>query len=380
MAAVGGVDQLTNNIFAVVGSTLSIAGTLVVFVSFFCRKRLKSPVIRFVFYESIADFFTPWAAFLAIGGTAQHPGSFWCFLDGTLRQLFYLASFQFNFLISFNMLWIMGLGKPALGLWFEVVSVTMVWVNALILLILCFAFNKIGPSGNWCWVTDKYWQMGVFYVPLFIVVLFDVFAFVVVLAKLIRSHKFNLGQKQRTKHSLRRVILYPVLFCIIHFFRIANRITEWSTGKSNSAFQIGHGLISPLQGFLNAVIYVNLFHYLRRCCCGCCKKDSGKESPDEFPDQILEQTGWQLSTNPLRPTAFPALVLPRGTVVGTGNAAATPGATALPVLPPSTTSARTVPAAGGAGQLPFIVLGGDIRTPPHPDQPDEFDPEADSNL
>lgn len=54
-----------------------------------------------------------------------------------------------QFMVSFNIFWILALQRKPFGWKIEVLIVGIIWTVAAILLALCLAYQRIGPAGNW---------------------------------------------------------------------------------------------------------------------------------------------------------------------------------------------------------------------------------------
>ena len=142
---------------------------------------------------------------------------------------------------------------------------------------LPFYWNYYGISGDWCWIRDKIpdtngschdgkmkatmLQMGLWYIPLFVLCCLILVAYIVIVLLLRRQRRrmsiYNPDEIQllRTmRNEIYSIFWYPIVFMIINLFPLTNRIVT-SLYKPVIALWVLHAVISPLQGGFMSLVY-----------------------------------------------------------------------------------------------------------------------------
>jgi len=140
------------------------------------------------------------------------------------------------------------------------------WGLALMIAMIPLIAGMYGPAGMWCWVRSEYtWmQFGIWYFPLFVTifVLFcsNGYIFYSVNKKARQwQGTYNPAvesDKKFLKEQVQPLKFYPVVYLLISFFPLINRIQNASSpDEPVFALYLIHSIMSPLQGFLNAGVY-----------------------------------------------------------------------------------------------------------------------------
>ncbi|XP_059175010.1 uncharacterized protein LOC131955075 isoform X2 [Physella acuta] len=135
------------------------------------------------------------------------------------------------------------------------------------LLISClpFAGDHYGPAGAWCWIVEDFaWRVGVWYGPLFIIILCMMFAYGYII--------FSLRQKasnwegtydpdtERQHHLLKEDIkplrVYPFIYLAVSLFPLINRVQNAIEPDYHIfVLVLLSSIFSPLHGALNAIAF-----------------------------------------------------------------------------------------------------------------------------
>lgn len=130
------------------------------------------------------------------------------------------------------------------------------WGIALILSLVPWFYNAYGAAGGWCWIQEQYdfLRMVIYYVPMVLVMFGASLNFI---QSSLSVHKGNSRKAiQESSRVKFRLHMYIVVFIVLHFFSLLNRIHNFAEPlRPNFILYFLQGLVSPLKGFGNAVIY-----------------------------------------------------------------------------------------------------------------------------
>ncbi|XP_064615621.1 uncharacterized protein LOC135479655 [Liolophura sinensis] len=141
----------------------------------------------------------------------------------------------------------------------------VIWSVAVIVSLLPFFSNKYGNSGVWCWIVhDVGWRMGIWYGPLFfvIVVLFGLYISIIVkIRSLIRTWERTYtpdveAKKKFLKQEARPLIFYPFVYLIVYLIPTVNRIHN-ALNPSDPIYELVliAGICAAAIGLANSLIY-----------------------------------------------------------------------------------------------------------------------------
>ena len=305
---------------ALISSTLSFIGSLFIVVSWMLFARLRTFPFRLVLYLSIADIGNSLATILAIAekGMDEPNGcvktSVLCSISGFLMQFFEVASFFWILNISINLYLILvkKVGNAIFG--FEKTYHLLAWGVPLILAVIPVFLDAYGDAGSWCWIKEQFpaLRMVLLYCPLIIIMIAASVNFGQ--SSLNIRHGSGKAARMESNRIKFRLHLYIVVFVLVNFFSILNRIHGLvEIDNPNFTLHLLQALVSPLQGFANAVIYglnkAVVSHY-KVACTDLCRCDRSKARPsaeDGITDaaevaektEDEEETGDKSSTNDL---------------------------------------------------------------------------------
>ncbi|XP_065178990.1 cyclic AMP receptor-like protein A [Sycon ciliatum] len=224
-------------------------------------------------YENFAQRLIAWLTIAAlfdsiayVMGDLQDSVTPFCRAQAFFLSYFDWASLLWVCCITFNLYWNVIHFKATKS--FEIVYHIICWVIPLIVASIPFAKSDgYGPAGLWCWITNKYTVMRflLWYVPVWIAAVGLAIVYIYIRWKLKQQVGSWEGtytpENQRMKELLREDIsdlkYYPLVYLIISLFPTINRIQNAVTPGESYVYPllILHTLFSPLQGFLNAIVF-----------------------------------------------------------------------------------------------------------------------------
>eukprot|EP00794_Sanderia_malayensis_P011281 gene11281-12461_t len=203
------------------------------------------------------------------------------YVDGKLcdSQAFLMSYFDWAVLcwvccITFN-LWVLVIKVVHTNnyeKWYHVVS----WGLPLFWALLPFIGDHYGPAGVWCWIkNDSYaWRFGIWYVPLFILIIVMAFTNFYIVWKVYRqagSWDGTYRQEHETdkdlyKKEVKQLLAYPIIYLCTNLcpliFRIHNATHR--DELTNYPLMILMVICGPLQGACNAIAFAMDRETLRR--------------------------------------------------------------------------------------------------------------------
>lgn len=139
------------------------------------------------------------------------------------------------------------------------------WGAPTVLTVLPFSTNSYGPAQGWCWVAadegslwlGTMWRLLVFYVPLWIVIPFNIYSYARII-KAVRVHSSSgLIETIEIRDSLiRRLRFYPFVLVICNVPITVKRIYDFiDPEEGNFTLILVSALAICLNGLLNALVY-----------------------------------------------------------------------------------------------------------------------------
>ena len=272
-------------------ASLSVIGTLLIIGSFFLFRDIRFPSREIIMYISVCDLavsiaflitgFAPVGGFTGGSEGVSYPNSL-CYAQGYLLTFSYLASFLWTACFALHLLGLFSAtasspkagerGRCQLAPAYHYLSWGLPTAEIVLLLMLQFgsdSFPTVGRSDRfWCWISTydrsgRTWegsgawmQFGLFYIPLCAILLFNTYTYWKLHSK-IRNKRTISPDMERAIRT--RLQLYLVVFALCSVWGLANRIYSWFNNGDEHA--PSHWLdylevtFSPLQGFLNSVVY-----------------------------------------------------------------------------------------------------------------------------
>ena len=235
-------------------ATLSFFGSTFIIFSYYYFIPLRTFPIKMIVMLSFSDLFSSLAYFV---GFANHTSTCFekelsCSLSSVMTQFFDVASFCWMTVIAFNIYQIITKARGASVESNEKYYHAFSWGVSSLLLIVSVATGSMGDAGNWCWIKRGYIfeRLFCYYVPLIVMIM----AMASIYIKIGNNLK-NFEMHETKNAIIRRLKLYLVVFLITRIPSITNRVAEMVSQESTFVLILLHAIFSPLQGFLNALIY-----------------------------------------------------------------------------------------------------------------------------
>ena len=299
-----------------VAAATSMLGAGVIIFLYARHRSIRSFSVRLLVYLSIADLFAAGSHFLhappAWDGENAHRRHFPCQLQAVCQHFFFLASFLWTLCFAINQ-YLQVCNHERASFKYEPLYHMMAWGLPLVSCVWVAAVDGFGPTDLWCWIPLQHqvlrWVS--FYGPLLlIVVTVGVLAALSMWelrsedhrrSKAIAASAADLldvsGQEARSSSQARgagrpklgarwhsETVLYLVAFVLIRLpgmihrlFELFPRGTDATSSHSLFTLELLHGIFSPLQGFINCVLFLSnrtvrshLRLYRYGSCTACC--------------------------------------------------------------------------------------------------------------
>lgn len=241
-------------------STVSLLGSLVIIASYLRFRELHKTSFALITQLSLADIGADITYFF---GDPPADSSA-CIVQGFLQQWFQLSTIFWTVAIAY-MLFKTVLRQQTTKDEFRY-SLLLCWGVPLVLACLPFSTDSYGDAGAWCWIktTDTRafdagtaWRFFIFYIPLWIVIVFNLFVYYRVYSGL--APLLSVPNDENTKGMVRvieRLKYYPMILIVCWTFATINRIYDSVHPRSPVfALVILQTMFQTLQGFFNAMVY-----------------------------------------------------------------------------------------------------------------------------
>ncbi|KAK8814128.1 hypothetical protein WA158_007990 [Blastocystis sp. Blastoise] len=228
---------------------LSLISCSIVFYVLF-QKRRKLSLSQKLLNELNISLFG--IAFCHLYGVIFDPEGFSCSFQGSLLQFFILNSALLSGCMAHHIHNLAPPRNPLMSTIYDCISYGIPLLSVIILL----SANKIENAELWCWVTDDNWELTIFYIPLFLCILYDLymcFSIKILLKK--RNIPVDIGN-QLYKKLLNYISLYSLLWSLALIHRlwevfstpplpiyILHALSTSSLGFITSLFLTGHTYI-----------------------------------------------------------------------------------------------------------------------------------------
>jgi len=265
-----------------VSGALSAIGCLFIIVSYCLFRVWRHFHLRLILFLTICDLA---ACITSIFGTKTRREPFppiACYSSAALLQLSSLSSFLWTACIAHTLDQVIRKGNDKVER-FEKYYHLICWGIPIGCDIYLWLTHRLGDADLWCWILpgqDAY-RFGMFYIPLSLVIVYNVITYFMVTRKLKKEQKLIVKvMEDNNDHTIQtsfRWFLLVLLVCWVP--AIANRIQNYLYPNSPIFWLYClHGFFSPLQGLLNSVIYGfndelrrNYRRFFDRNTCCCCK-------------------------------------------------------------------------------------------------------------
>uniref|UniRef100_A0A7S3DGN3 C2 domain-containing protein n=1 Tax=Palpitomonas bilix TaxID=652834 RepID=A0A7S3DGN3_9EUKA len=260
-----------DDIATFVSSGLSMAGAVLICISYFTLPSIRTFGLKVLLMLTISDFFAALSHFffsppspnsMNMSSTAA------CQVQAVFQQYFFVATFLWTAVYAANQYMFVVRNHTSTGHYFAYYS-GFCWGIPLLFVIIAGSDDAFGESGtSWCWIKEGYggFRLGLFYLPLVVSV---VVAAVCVIGVVITTLRLPQPSKNGGQESgkVRESILLSielsglfVAFVIIRLPSIIHRIEDFSSQATPAWVEFAHSLLSPAQGFFNALILFTSRH------------------------------------------------------------------------------------------------------------------------
>jgi len=257
-------------IFAViiVGSILSIIGSgaiilnTILFNNFFGKNKIWN---RIIFYLSLCDLC---GSIDLICGRSFVEGNDpqRCRFQGLRIQFFFIGSALWTAAIAINIFLVVVMNKEIYEIErFEWVYHIFIWGICLASSLFLFIkdYNRtdnkfiVGDAMFWCWITNDggQYRLYLFFGPLWIIFFINLAVFII-MKIVIKKKNIDTNQIYAKNSIASRYHLYLLVLVVTWFWGTVNRIqNNVHTGKPIYPLYLLHAIFTPLQGFLNSIVY-----------------------------------------------------------------------------------------------------------------------------
>jgi hypothetical protein len=252
-------------------ASLGVLGALITCVAYLYWKHMRTAIAQIIFYMAIADLCS--SISMAIGrlGPASGTDSALCQLQAAGQQWGDISSILWTCMISINLIWIMFRGRAVEDLQrythLHLVICFLLPVIWAIVPIFVRPENSVrmyGDADLWCWISPKHStaQMMLFYVPLWIVFVFNLITYLIVGRAIWRRARYVVNTSDMTdlnnyRHIYsKNVSLYLLAFLLTWTPATLNRIyTMAFHGHRSFVLALLHGMFTPSRGMINCLVY-----------------------------------------------------------------------------------------------------------------------------
>ncbi|PIK35738.1 putative cyclic AMP receptor-like protein A isoform X2 [Apostichopus japonicus] len=242
-------------------ASFSLVGCVFMMLIIWIFAKYKVFVQRLILYLTIAAFFSSIGHLMA----AVKPESPVCSFEAFWLTFSDWAVLLWVLIITINLFMNAVYVKETEK--YEVIYSVIAWGFSLFMACLPFIGDNYGPAGAWCWIQEgsDVWRFVIWYIPLFITIGVLFVLYLMIIYKVNRQdgrwvgsyNPDNERQRQILKEYIRPLKAYPLIFLLLSIFPLINRMQNAFSKSGDPVFALSllHAASSPLQGFVNAVVY-----------------------------------------------------------------------------------------------------------------------------
>jgi hypothetical protein len=281
----------------------SMAGALIIIISYVFIPIFRRITSRLVLYLSISDFFASLGFFLGRWPLANGIGGF-CYFQAVLIEQFGMSSAFWTVCIAINLFSLIYRRKTERQLArYEPFYHLAAWGLPVPMWVICLAVSEpnlgtpFGDASLWCWITVKWgiFQILFFYVPLWACFLFNLCVYILTGYKIfkefrrLKDSKTPQGKKLDKKKKLsymRSVSGYILAFFVTWVWGSINRAQNWANPLHPIfVLFLFHAIFTPLQGFLDFIVYAWATMWKRYSVIKRSQKDASSQQWKHNPSQ-----------------------------------------------------------------------------------------------
>jgi hypothetical protein len=244
-------------------SSLSLIGCSITMYTMIRGKNTKSLTNNLLFYLLILDIVTSIFYAVGISGTIN---SDFCQLQGLVVQWFGLAGIIWVTYMSFQMYqWIVRKLSPDRLMKYTKKHFLIILALTGLLGIILLGLGSYDDATIWCWIDQRRTDLRFF---CFYLMLIPAWIFTITITNYVsltlrksihESDQKNIHLQMSERNIQRKLGRYVFIFIFTWFFPLLNRFLELIYGHSVISTAILQAAILPLRGFLNSIVYGNVY-------------------------------------------------------------------------------------------------------------------------
>ena len=279
-------DKETIYFFNAGASFLSVLGCIFIISVYLCFKQLRIFTFRLVIYLTIIDLLE--SIFFMIPNFNTESHSTQCLVQAVGLTYFCLADILMVGAIAYSINSavikekdITKYEKYILGFVFGVPGAVAGLPSIT---------GNYGTSQGWCWISQEheimegyggFWRLGLFYVPLWIVIVYCLFAYSGIISKIKSQLHLISEEPGLSSRILKKLMMYPLILIVCFLPLTAARIYEFFNPDDPYMWlTIVSGVFFSINGFLNAILY-GFTDMVRKEIFKCCKQDKSYTTGSE---------------------------------------------------------------------------------------------------
>jgi len=239
-----------------VSSSLSIVGSLFIIISYVVFPTMRRVHSTIIFFLSFCDLFSSLAWSVIPVSLSDN----WCLAQAIIVQFFQIASFIWTGAIAVSLYLVLVKKKVEFSFEHRIFHLVS-WLSAAINVSIGYFAGIFGNANadvtdknpSWCWIKyqENFYKLGLYFIPFFIIWIFNLFIYIRVSKEIVKIKSTSIREIAETKI---RIYLLVFMFCVS--VGAINRMQNWIDPKSPQYWlYFCDALVSPLQGFLNSIIY-----------------------------------------------------------------------------------------------------------------------------
>ncbi|RKP08992.1 slime mold cyclic AMP receptor-domain-containing protein [Thamnocephalis sphaerospora] len=258
---------------------LGAVGSLATCAAYLRWKHMRTAIARIIFYMAIADLISSVSMALGRLGPSSGENSALCQLQAVGQQWGDISSILWTCMISINLIWIMFRGRAVDDLHrYNRLHLAICFVFPIVWAVVpVFAHpagqpRVYGDADLWCWVVSVYPQLQLilFYIPLWIVFVFNFFTYLAVGRLIWKRARYiidtnDMEDVNNYRYTFgKNVSLYLLAFLFTWTPATLNRIyTMVFSGQRSYVLTLLHSLGTPSRGLTNCLVYFYVSWYLQ---------------------------------------------------------------------------------------------------------------------
>jgi len=318
-------EEIQSEMLQLISTSVSIAGSVFIIVSFVMLKEIRTMAYSIIFYLSIVDFFGSVANIVDTLTYDVNPlftedptGACMmesCLVAAAFKMYFQLCSMLWSWVIATNMLLVLVLKVhvKTLKAW-QYISHLVVWVLALVGTGTALYLNALGDSGYRCGIVRSpvgtNVEVVLVMIPLCSIFVFNVICFALVIGC------FRSEASAQRKAIGYRLSLYALVFLVVRLPSVVSYFvvprTAADQGDMLSPFQVvvlyAEAVIAPLQGFGDGLVYgLNkqvIKSYKEQCIKCSARAKDGADLPNAIILTQKARFGWSKSRETIRSVTY----------------------------------------------------------------------------